>query len=112
MNIIEQRVITLVNLKSLIRDDIWKIINGEEIPDREFFPYVLSLLLNNKKILLKDVVDLSKDLKNRYVQILGEVNNYIEQGNGDVLPALRRLDDDFTEKVLPILNQIKRYKRN
>lgn len=100
------------SLKRLIKEDIWKIINDEEVPDRDFFTYVLSLILNNKKILLKDVVDLSKELKNRYTQILGDVNDYIEQGNGEVLPALRRLNDDFTENVLPILKEIERYKRN
>ena len=100
------------NLKSLIRTDIWKIINGKEIPERDFFSYVLSLLLNNKKILLKDVVDLSKELKNRYSQILGEVHDYIEEGNGEILPALKRLDNDFKLKVLPILKEIERCKEN
>ena len=100
------------NLKVLIKEDIWKIINNEETPDRDFFTYVLSHLLNNKKILLKDVVDLSKQLNNRYSQILGEVNKYIAQGNGDVLPALRKLDAEYTDKVLPILKEINEYKRN
>lgn len=100
------------SLKKLIKEDIWKIIYDEEVPNRDFFTYVLSLLLNNKKILLKDVVELSKELKNRYMQILSEVNNYIEQGNGEVLPVLRRLNDDFTANVLPILKQIERYKKN
>jgi hypothetical protein len=82
------------------------------VPQRDFFFYVLHFLLNNKSILLKDVVDMSKKLTNRYTQILGEVDEYIRQGNGEVLPALRRLDNDFTEKVLPIINQIKKYKEN
>lgn len=100
------------NLRKTIKNDIWDIINGNEAPQRDFFSYVLHSLLNNKKILLKDVVDMSKELKNRYYQILGEVDEYIKQGNGEVLPALRRLDNDFTEKVLPIIKQIKGYKRN
>lgn len=100
------------SLKKLIKEDIWKIINNEEVPNRNFFTYVLSLLLNNKKILLKDVVDLSKELKNRYSQILGDVNDYIEQGNGEVLPALRRLNSDYTNKVLPLLREIERYRKN
>jgi hypothetical protein len=93
-----------------MKEDIWRIINGEETPKRDFFSYVLSLLINNKKILVKDVVDLSKQLNNRYVQILGEVNEYIAQGNGEVLPALQRLDFEFREKVLPIMKEIERIK--
>ena len=112
MSTILKRVIILDNLRKTIKNDIWDIINGNEAPQRDFFSYVLHSLLNNKKILLKDVVDMSKELKNRYYQILGEVDEYIKQGNGEVLPALRRLDNDFTEKVLPIIKQIKGYKRN
>lgn len=100
------------NLRKLIKNDIWSVINGEELTQRDFFSRVLHFLLNNKKILLKDVVDMSKELNNRYYQILGEVDEYIKQGNGEVLPALKRLDADFTEKVLPIINEIKRYKEN
>jgi len=102
----------LDNLRKLIKNDIWSVINGEELPQRDFFSQVLHFLLKNKKILLKDVVDMSKELNNRYYQILGEVDEYIRQGNGEVLPALKRLDSDFTEKVLPIIKQIKRYREN
>jgi hypothetical protein len=111
MNITEKRVIILDNIKNLMKEDIWRIINGEETPKRDFFSYVLSLLITKKKILLRDVVDLSKRLNNRYVQILGEVNDYIAQGNGEVLPALRRLDKEFVDKVLPILKEIDRIKK-
>lgn len=112
MNTIEQKAIILDNLRKLIKNDIWNIINGEKLVERDFFSQVLHFLLNNKKILLKDVVEMSKELKNRYYQILGEVEEYISQGNGEVLPALKRLDTDFTEKVLPIINEIKQYKNN
>ncbi len=112
MNIIAKRVIILDNLRKLIKNDIWDIINGNEVTQRDFFTQVLHFLLNNKKILLKDVVDMSRELKNRYYQILGEVEEYITQGNGQVLPALRRLDADFTANVLPIIKEIKRYREN
>ena len=112
MNITKRKAIILDNVKKLIKNDIWDIINGKESIQRDFFSDVLHFLLNNKKILLKDVVDMSKELKNRYYQILGEVDEYIRQGNGEVLPALRRLDNDFREKVLPIINEIKRYREN
>jgi len=98
----------LDSLKNLLKTDIWKIINGEEVYVRDFFSYVLSLLLNKKSILLNDVVELSKQLNNRYSQILSEVNEFIIQGNGEVLPALKRLDEEYRNKLLPILNEINR----
>jgi len=112
MNITKRKVIILDNLRKLLKNDIWSVINGNEVPQRDFFSDVLHFLLNNKKILLKDVVDMSKELTNRYYQILGEVDEYIRQGNGEVLPALKRLDDDFTKRVLPIIKEIKRYREN
>lgn len=98
------------NLKDLLKEDIWKIINVEDIPKRNFFDYVLHMLLGSEKILLKDVVYLSKELDNRYNQILGEVNKYILEGNGEVLPTLKRLEKDYKDKIQPILNEIERYK--
>lgn len=96
------------SLKILLKEDIWTIINGNTPEKRNFFSYVLSVLLNKKSILLNDVVELSKRLNNRYSQILSEVNEFIIQGNGEVLPALKRLDEEYRNKLLPILNEINR----
>jgi len=98
----------LDSLKILLKEDIWTIINGNTPEKRNFFSYVLSVLLNKKSILLNDVVELSKRLNNRYSQILSEVNEFIIQGNGEVLPALKRLDEEYRNKLLPILNEINR----
>lgn len=100
----------LDNLRQLLKDDIWKIIEGEEKPERDFFTYVLHMVLGNEIIKLKDVVELSKRLKNRYNQVLGEIIEYITAGNGEVLPALKELKNKYNDKVLPILNKIKEYK--
>lgn len=99
-----------MNIKKKIHDDIWDIIEGNEIEklnDKEWIVIAFSLLLEGDKFLVENAMTLAKMLKQEYDKMLNGVEQNILNGNGEVLPVLEGIQNHYDERIQSILDKIK-----
>lgn len=98
-----------MNLKKLLIEDVWKIIEGEELPrvKDKFLILVLQLLLESTGFKMGDAYQISKKIEERYDRILDDIDNYLLDPNGDLLSVLKNISKDYGNKIEPLLNKIK-----
>jgi len=93
-------------LRNLIEDDMDKVLNNEEIKKKNFFFLLVHYLLECKSINLKEVQDLSIELKNEYEEFLEEFDEELVSSNGEIINVLRNGIGKFWKRVQPILNKV------
>ena len=97
-------------LRNLIEEDIDKVLDNEEINNKNFFFLILHYLLENKTIDLVEVSNLSEELNKEYEQFLNEFDEELVSSNGEIIDVLRNGIGKFWERIQPILNRINRLK--
>jgi len=99
-----------MGLKQELKNDIWKIIDGEKVPKEKvnkFRILVLQLLLQSQGFNLGEAFDIANKLETRYNKIIEDFDEYLNNSNGDLLNILKHIDDDFDDKIKPLLEKIK-----
>jgi hypothetical protein len=102
-----------MNLKKKIKDDVWKIIDGNKADkpnDKDWVNMTFQLLLESDNFLIENIYDLANDLKEEYESLVDSVEERIINGNGEVLQVLKNINKAYDDKILPLLNRIKKYK--
>ena len=97
----------LENFRKALKDDLWKIINDDEVKERDindFIFFVFYIFLEKKSFKLKDVFENAKFLKNEYEEILVESKDMAVMG--DPIKAIKNIDKKFIEKIKPIMEVI------
>lgn len=99
-----------MGLRKELKNDIWKIIDGEKVPKErvnKFRLLVLQLLLQSQGFNLGEAFGVADKLEERYNKIIGDFNEYLDDSNGDLLSVLKHIDKDFDDKIKPLLEKIK-----
>ena len=102
-----------MNLKKKIKDDVWRIIDGNKADkpnDKDWVNMTFQLLLESDNFIIENIYDLANNLKEEYENLVDSVENRIINGNGEVLQVLQNINKAYDNKILPLLNRIKKYK--
>lgn len=97
--------IVIENIVQALKDDVWAIINEEEVPQRDFFSYIIYLLLDDT-FALKEAKEFADRVREIYEGELQEVERHIAEENGDVLKVLRQIKKNVQAQITPILHKI------
>ena len=97
-------------LRDLAEKDIEKILDREDISDKNFFILILHFLLENKSIDLSKVGELSKQLEKQYKEFLDSFELELVESNGEIINVLRDAIRKFTKRVSPIIEKVKELK--
>jgi hypothetical protein len=97
-------------LRSLIEEDIEKILDNIEIKKKNFLFLIIHYLLECKSVNLKEVNNLSIELNNKYEQFLEVFEKELVSSNGEIIEVLRNSLKNFWTHIEPILNKIKELK--
>ena len=99
-----------MGLRKELKNDVWKIIDGEKVPEdrvNKFRLLVLQLLLQSQGFNLGEAFHIADELDGRYNEILDNFDKYLNSANGDLLSVLKHIDKDFDDKLKPLLEKIK-----
>lgn len=102
-----------MNLKKKIHDDVWDIIEKKDVDkpsDQDWLNIAFQLLLESDKFVVQSVVELAKNIKEEYENLVDSVEERIADGNGEVLQVLKNIDKAYNHKIEPLLKRIKRLK--
>lgn len=99
-----------MGLRKELKNDVWKIIDGETPPKErvnKFRLLVLQLLLQSQGFNLGEAFNIADNLEKRYNKIIDDFDEYLNDSNGDLLDVLKYIDKDFDNKIKPLLEKIK-----
>ena len=99
-------------LRDLAEKDIEKILDSEEILDKNFFMLILHFLLESDNINLLKVDELSEELENQYKEFLDSFELELFESNGEIISVLQHAIRKFKERISPILDEINKLKNN
>lgn len=99
-------------LRDLVENDIEKILDNKEILDKNFFFLILHFLLENERINLIEVGNLSEELTKHYKEFLNYFEIDLVESNGEIITVLQNAVRKFQTKISPIMNKIKKIKDN
>ena len=102
-----------MGLRKELKQDIWKIIDGDEIPAKrknKFRFLVLQLLLESQGFNLGEAYQMADELETRYNKIVDDFDNYLLDSNGDLLDILKNVDKDYDDKIKPLLKKLTQYR--
>ena len=85
-------------LRNLIEEDIEKILDNKEISEKNFFFIILYFLLENDKINLKEVNDLSEELNKYYKEFLNYFEEELIESNGEIINILQNAFKKFRSR--------------
>jgi len=98
-------------LRDLIEEDIDKVLNNKEVNDKNFFWIIIHYLLDNDRINLLEVDNLSTELKEGYMNFLASFEEELIE-SGEIITVLGTAIRKFFDRMKPILNKIDRIKKN
>lgn len=96
------------NIKKSLKKDLWDIIDNKEVTERDidkFIFFIFYLFLEKQEFLMQDVVDISEELKEKYEEILNESKSMALEG--EPIKALKNIDENFCDKIKPIIEKIR-----
>jgi len=99
-----------MGLRRELKNDVWKLIDGEKIPkerENKFRLLVLQLLLQSQGFNLGEAFNIADDLEERYNKIVDNFDEYLNNSNGDLLDVLKSINKDYDNKIEPLLEKIK-----
>lgn len=99
-----------MGLRKELKNDVWKVIDGEKIPEErenKFRLLVLQLLLESQGFNLGEAFDIANNLEKKYNKIIDDFDEYLNNSNGDLLDVLKHVDKDYDNKIKPLLEKIK-----
>ena len=99
-------------LKLLFDKDLNSILNSEVIKDKNFFYLLVHYLLENKKIDLINIKEISDELEREYNFLLEDVNEEIINSMGNLIDVFKKVKLMFNEKFSDILNKLGELKDN
>ncbi len=99
-------------LRNLIEEDIDKILFDKEIKKKNFFFLIVHYLLECKSVNLKEVNDLSNELRNQYEGFLKDFDLELLQSNGEIIKVLKSALPKFNFRIADILEKIEKVKQN
>lgn len=94
------------NIRKALHEDLWNIIDdkeGEEKPNDVFLALLFYLFLEKQQFKMIDVVELSKQLKKKYYEVLEDSKKLLLIGNP--IKAMKRIDEKFPELVNMIVER-------
>ena len=100
-----------MGLKKELKNDIWKLIDGEKIPEKrenKFKFLVLQLLLQSNGFNLGKAFEIADELEEKYNKILDEFYDYLKSSNGDLLMVLKNIDKEYTEIIEPLFKKVEK----
>jgi len=99
-------------LRDLMEKDIEKILDNEEISNKNFFVLILHFLLENDCINLIKVEELGKELENHYKKFLDSFEMELLESNGEIISVLQNAIRKFRERITPVLEKVYKLKDN
>lgn len=100
------------NILSTLREDVWNLIEGKKVPKRDFFTFVVYLLLDRQKFLIKDAKELADKIEKIYTNELGTVEDHIENEYGDMIEVLKNMKEELKEQLKPIIENLETKTKN
>lgn len=104
-----------MGLRKELKNDVWKIIDGEKVPKErvnKFRLLVLQLLLESQGFNLGEAFKMADELEERYNKIIDNFDDYLNQSNGDLLNVLKHINKDYDNKIDPLLKKIKKHNKS
>lgn len=98
-------------LRDLAEKDIEKILDNEQLGDKNFFYLILHFLLENDRIDLNEVSELSKELEKHYKEFLDSFEMELVESNGEIINVLRNAIRKFRKRISPIVDKVKELKK-
>jgi len=99
-------------LRNLVEEDIIKVLNNEKVNDKNFFWIIIHYLLDNDKINLEEIDDISKQLSMEYKQFLDAFDQELVDANGEIISVLKNGVRKFFYRMKPILDKLDKMKKN
>lgn len=95
------------SLQKALENDVWRLVDGKEVTKKDFFGFVLSLLLQKDNINLKEALKVAQELHEAYDTSLKRIHDYIVEDYGDIIEVLKDVKKDFQTELLPIVEKVK-----
>jgi len=98
------------DLRKSLKEDVWKLINNEEIEDKKdifFIIVVFSILLEKQSFSLEEVMCLVKKLKKAYDNALRQTDRLILSDYGEIINIIKEVFKDFDKEAEHIVDKIK-----
>ena len=94
-------------LKKELKEDFWKIINREEIQEKDenlFISFIFYMFLRKNSFTMDDVINLGKKLKQEYENALDEAEKIAVQEGP--LKGIVKIYEEFKQRIIPIIREI------
>jgi len=92
-------------LKSLLKEDVWNIIEKEKRKEINFESAVLHSLTNSDSFMVGDAIMMANKIRKAYNEVLDEVEKYINEGV-EILSILRSINKKYEDNIRPLLNKL------
>jgi len=102
-----------MGLRRELKNDIWKVIDGEKIPEvkiNKFRLLVLQLLLESKGFNLGNAFQIADDLEKEYNKIVDDFDKSLVDSNGDLINVLKNINDKYDNKIKSLLDKVEKLK--
>jgi hypothetical protein len=94
------------SLQKALENDVWRLVDGKEVTKKDFFGFVISLLLQKEDINLKEALHVAQELNDAYDTTLKRIQKYIVDDYGDIIEVLKDVKKDFKEELEPIIQKV------
>lgn len=95
------------SLQKALENDVWRLVDGKEVTKKDFFGFVISLLLQKEHINMKEALQVAQELNDAYDTSLKRIHEYIVEDYGDIIEVLKDVKRDFKRELLPIVEKVK-----
>ena len=102
-----------MGLRKELKNDIWKVIDGEKVPKEKknkFRLLVLQLLLESKGFNLGNAFQIADELEKEYNKIVDDFDNCLMDSNGDLINVLKNINDKYDNKIKSLLHKVEKLK--
>lgn len=89
----------MINIKKELYEDIWNVINNK-----------LQVKKNFNDLIPDPINELIQKLETSYYEIVNNIELLVREEFGDVIKVIKRIDESYSKKIQPLLDEIKKYK--
>jgi len=99
-------------LRNLIEDDIDRVLDNEEINEKNFFFLILHHLLDNNRMDLIEINEIAAELSAEYEDFLKDFDLELAESNGEIIKVLKSAIPKFNNRIAHILDKIRKLEKN
>ena len=99
-------------LRNLIEDDIDRVLDNEGISKKNFFFLILHYLLDNNRMDLIEINEISTELSVEYEAFFKDFDLELAESNGEIIKVLKSAIPKFNDRIAHILDKIRKLEQN